>query len=75
MFKNFLRDLKIGYELFNRECFVKTRPPTLEGCNFLAFSPFLSIFTAIDTQRGYLHLFFGHDKQWGRTAKWQETLR
>ncbi len=42
MFKNFLRDLKIGYELLDWESFVKTRPPTLEGCNFLAFSPFLT---------------------------------
>jgi hypothetical protein len=70
MFKNFLRDFKIGYELFDRECFVKTSPPTLEGCNFLSSSPFLSIFTAIDAQRGGLHLLFGHHKQWSPPAKW-----
>jgi hypothetical protein len=61
--------LKIGYELFDQIFFVKTTPPTSKGRNFLASSPFLSIFIAMDAQRGGLHLLFGHHKQWGIATK------
>jgi len=69
IFKNFLRGLKIGYELFSWIFFVKTTPPTLGDCNFLASSSFLPIFSARDVPRGGLHLVLEHHKQWGRPAK------
>ncbi len=47
----------------DQNVFVKMRPPTLGACNFLASSPFLPIFTAIDAPRGGLHLILGHHKQ------------
>jgi hypothetical protein len=71
IFKNFLRGSKVGYELFSWIFLVKTNPPTLGDCNFLAYSPFLPIFSARDLPRGGLHLVLGHHKQWGPPAKWQ----
>ncbi len=63
----------MGYELFDREISVKMNPPTLGGCNFLAFYPFFSNFSAIDAQRGRFHLCFGHHKTlWNSPTK---TLR
>jgi hypothetical protein len=62
IFKDFLRGLKIGYELFDREISVKMNPPTLGGCNILTFSPFFPNFSAIDVQRRRFHLCFGHHK-------------
>jgi hypothetical protein len=49
-------------------------PPNLRGHNFLTFSSFLSVFSAIDAQRGGLHLLFGHHKQWGPLAKMAKNL-
>jgi hypothetical protein len=43
--------------------------PTSRGCNFLASSPFLTIFSLIDVQRGGLHLLFEHHKQWAPTEE------
>jgi hypothetical protein len=68
-----LKGLKIGYELFDQNISVKTTPPTSRGRNFLTSSSFLSIFIAMDAQRGGLHLLFGHHKQWGIGAKAAKT--
>jgi hypothetical protein len=48
---------------------VKTTPLLQGDQNFLTSNAFLPIFRAIDAQRGGLHLFFGHHKQWGPSAK------
>jgi hypothetical protein len=71
IFKDFLRGLKIGYELFNWNLFCKNDPLTWGGggCNFFTSYSFLPIFNAIDAPRGGLHLLFGHHKQWGLPAK------
>jgi hypothetical protein len=46
------------------ENFCKNDPPIPGDRKFLASSPFLLTFSVIDAQRGGLHLFFGHHKQW-----------
>jgi hypothetical protein len=69
IFKDLLRGLKIGYELFDPKISVRTTHPTWGGHNFLASIPFLLIFSVIYAQRGELHLFFGHHKQWGPLEK------
>jgi hypothetical protein len=51
IFKDFLSGLEIGYELFDRKCFVKTTPPTLRGHNFLTSNPFLLISNATDAPK------------------------
>jgi hypothetical protein len=48
IFKDFLRGSEIDYECLIENFLFKWLPPTLEGDNFLASSPFLSIFRAID---------------------------
>jgi hypothetical protein len=68
IFKDFLRGLEIGYELFNQKISIKMTPLTSRGCNFLA-SPFLSIFSAIDVQGGGLYVLFGYHKQWDSPEK------
>jgi hypothetical protein len=74
IFRDYLRGSKIGYELFNQFFFVKTTALSLRGHNFLTSSPFLSIFIAMDAQRGGLYLLFGHHKQWGLAAKVAKNL-
>jgi hypothetical protein len=73
-FKDFLRGSEIGYEPFDREFFVKMSVLTLGGCNFLAFNPFLLIFSVTDVRRGGLRLLSGHPKQWGPPANSEKTL-
>jgi hypothetical protein len=63
---------KIDYQMFDPEFFVKNDPSIWRDSKFLVSSPFLPIFSAIDAQRGGLHLFFGHHKQF--LQKRQETL-
>jgi hypothetical protein len=69
IFKEFLRGLKICYELFDQDFSVKTTSPTSGGHNFFASSPFFPVLSVIDAQKGGLHLLFGHHKQWGLPAK------
>ncbi len=52
-----------------KEIFVKSSPPTWGDRNVFTSSPFLPIFNAINAQRGGLHLFFEHHKQWNPPAK------
>ncbi len=61
--------LKIGYELFDQKISIKTTSLLRRDQNFLTSNPFLPIFSAIDAQRGGLHLFFGHHKQCRSPAK------
>ncbi len=68
--KDFLRGFGNRlWVVWSRFIFVKTSPPTSGGHNFLAFSPFLPIFSVTDAPRGKLHLFFGHHEKWGPPTK------
>ncbi len=44
-------------------------PPIAGGCNFLASSPILLIFSVTNAPRRGLHLLIRHNKQWGPPPK------
>ncbi len=74
IFKEFLRGSEIGYELLGLVFLINQTPLTSGGCNFLASSSFLPLFSVIDAPRGGLHLILGHYKQWALLQKWWANL-
>jgi hypothetical protein len=70
IFKCFLNGLKINYELFNWESFVKTTAPTLGGHNFITSSPFLLISSATNAPRKGLCQFLDTINNGAFLKKW-----